>query len=98
MNPAFSHTEANGLQFLKTDHGPHHALVWGTMVANKVVHIADTAPPGIREQAHAFRENIRHTVARGVTDAIKDRFAHLATELERHGMREAAALVREKEV
>lgn len=98
MVAVFSHTQVGGLKVLKTDNGPHHPLVRATMVANRVVAISDGAPPGIREQAHAFRDRIRAEVAHGVREAIRDYLAHVATELEQQGMREAAALVREKEV
>lgn len=97
MVAVFSVTNAESLQVLRTDGAPHDALVWATMAANRVISISDEAPPGIREQAHAFRQQIRQTVAHYVREAVKDRFAHLATELEKAGMHEAAALVRSKE-
>jgi hypothetical protein len=86
------------LATIRTNGGAHDATVWAAMAANRVISVADTAPPGIREQAHAFREQVREVVKHYVVEATKDRLAHLATELEQAGMREAAALVRSKEV
>lgn len=89
--------EANGFKTITTDGSPHDSFVWATLAANRVISISDAAPPGIREQAHAFREQIRQVVSHYVTQAVKDRFAHLAAELDKAGMREAAALIRSKE-
>lgn len=98
MIPVITTSEVGAVKTIRTDGGAHDALVWATLAANKVISISDNAPPGIREQAHAFREQIRAVVAHYVTQAVADRFAHLATELDKAGMREAASLVRSKEI
>jgi hypothetical protein len=39
--------------------------------ADKIVQVSDTAPPAIRDQAHAFKQDVTKTIALYMHEAVK---------------------------
>lgn len=60
---------------------------------NKIVHIADTAPPVIRDQAIAFRERVQAVMVIAMKQAIASDRTTLAAKLREAGQHEAANIV-----
>lgn len=69
---------------------------WADLCVRKVVTVADTAPPVLREQAHAFRTQIERVVANYVRMAVEEERAYTAAFLEQNGAPEAAQAVRSR--
>lgn len=63
------------------------------MALRKLIHIADTAPPDMREQAHQFKENIRVVLVKYLHQAIVSDRTTLSNKLRGAGQREAADIV-----
>jgi len=62
-------------------------------ITRHILYISDTAPPGIREQARAYRENVKGVLDAGIRQAIQSNHTTLIYQLRQAGMHEAAALV-----
>ncbi len=69
---------------------------WADEVADKVIFIADTAAPAIRDQAQAFKDQIRHVVAANVAAAVREERAACAALAEREGATLAARVIRSR--
>ncbi len=63
------------------------------MALRKLIHIADTAPPDMREQANRFKENIRSVLIRYLHQAIVSDRTTLYNKLRGVGMKEAADVI-----
>lgn len=63
------------------------------MALRKLIHIADTAPPELREQAHQFKERIRDVLIRYMRQAITSDRTTLYNDLKRAGFPEVAEIV-----
>lgn len=63
------------------------------MALRKLIHIADTAPPDLREQAHQFKANIRVVLVRYLQQAITSDRTTLYNQLRGAGHREVAELI-----
>lgn len=62
-------------------------------VISKIIHVADTAHPEIREQAIAFRERLRPIICGAMTQAVKSDRTTLAARLTEVGQHEAAKII-----
>lgn len=63
------------------------------MCLRKLLHIADTAPPDLREQAHQFKENMRVVIERYMHQAIKSDRTTLYNQLRAAGMPDMADII-----
>jgi len=63
------------------------------LALRKLIHIGDTAPPVLREQAHQFRERIRHVLIHYLHQAIKSDRTTLYNELRGAGYPEVADII-----
>ena len=63
------------------------------LALRKLIHIGDTAPPELREQAHQFRERIRYVLIHYLHQAIKSDRTTLYNELRGAGFPEVAEIV-----
>lgn len=59
----------------------------------KIIHVADTAHPAIRDQAIAFRESLRPLILRAMIQAVNSDRTTLAVRLSEVGQHEAAKIV-----
>jgi len=71
----------------------HPVEFWVEDVMRQLVHVSDTAPPPIRDQAYAFQAALRREVERGMHAAVASHHTTLLYHLNKAGMREAAALI-----
>lgn len=72
----------------------HPPEFWVDVVMDRLVHVSDTAPPVIRDQAFAYRDAMREAVDHGIRNAILSHHSTLLYHLDKAGMREAAELIR----
>lgn len=63
------------------------------MAMRKLIHVADTAPPDLREQANQFKENIRRLLITYMHQAIKSDRTTLYNNLRGAGFPEVADIV-----
>lgn len=63
------------------------------MALRKIIHIADTTPPAIREQVNQFKENIRTVMINYLHQAIKSDRTTLYNNLRGAGYPEVADVV-----
>jgi threonyl-tRNA synthetase len=80
-------------QVVTTSHGGHSVEFWIDDITAQIINVSDSAPPGIREQALAYRESIRAVLDAGIRQAILSNHTTLIYQLRKAGMEEAAALV-----
>ena len=66
---------------------------WTERLLNKIIQIADTAPPAIKDQAIAFRESIRPAILQYMKQAIKSDRTTLAAKLKETGHNDVADLI-----
>jgi hypothetical protein len=63
------------------------------LALRKIIHIADTAPPELRDQAHQFKERIRPVLIRYLHQAIKSDRTTLHNQLRAAGFPDVADIV-----
>lgn len=66
---------------------------WTDRLLNKLIHIADTAPPAIKDQAIAFREAMRPAIVYYMKQAIKSDRTTLSAKLREAGHNDVADLI-----
>jgi hypothetical protein len=66
---------------------------WAERLLNKIIHVADKAPPAIRDQAIAFREAIRPAIVRYMKEAINSDRTTLYCKLTEAGHPELAKII-----
>ena len=66
---------------------------WTERLLKKIIHIADTAPPEIREQAIAFREAMRPAIVHYMKQAINSDRTTLVAKLKEAGHNDVADLI-----
>jgi hypothetical protein len=69
---------------------------WAQIASAKMIQVADTAPPAIRDQAHAFKASLTRVMENYIRMAIEEDRAFLATKLEREGHADLAPFVRSR--
>lgn len=62
-------------------------------VLDKIIHISDTAPPVIKDQAIAFRERLRPLIQHAMKQAIRSDRTTLAAKLTQAGQHDAATII-----
>ena len=73
----------------------HPPEFWAERICSRLIAIADTAPPELRVQAHAFRDAMQIVVLGGIQQAILSNHTTLIARLRQAGMEDAAAFVYE---
>lgn len=66
---------------------------WTERLLKKLIHIADSAPPVIKDQAVAFRDAIRPAITYYMKQAIRSDRTTLAAKLREAGHNEVADLI-----
>lgn len=66
---------------------------WTERLLNKIIHIADTAPPAVRDQAIAFREAMRPAIVYYMKQAINSDRTTLCAKLKEAGHNDVADLI-----
>lgn len=71
---------------------PHDQQFWVDRAMERVMSVADSAPPPIRDQAYAFRERIALVIAQTVASAVNDQRAYDLLKIQAISPEAAAAL------
>lgn len=66
---------------------------WAERLLAKIIHIADTTPPEIKEQAQAFREAMRPVIVYYMKQAINSDRTTLAAKLRESGHGDVADII-----
>lgn len=66
---------------------------WTERLLNKLIHIADTAPPAIKDQAIAFRDAMRPAIVHYMKQAINSDRTTLTAKLKEAGHNDVADLI-----
>ncbi len=77
-----------------TSHSGFDTQTWADRLLNKIIHVADTAPREIREQAIAFREAIRPAIVYYMDQAVNSDRATTAAKLSNAGHDDMAEFIR----
>lgn len=81
-----------GSPFVVTsDNGVHSPDAIAELCTNRLISVADTAHPAIREQASAYREYMLRTVREYITMAVREDRETVASHLRQAGYSELAA-------
>jgi len=68
-----------------TDNGGHPPEFWANQAVQKIMHVADSAPQPIRDQAKAFRDTMEYVILHAVKQAIEsDRTTQAANLIKRN--------------
>ncbi len=62
-------------------------------LTDRIVYVGDQLPGPIRDQAHAFRDDIRKVATLTILDAVRSDRGSIKVFLQQAGMHEAAALI-----
>jgi hypothetical protein len=76
-----------------TSNGGHSPEYYAERLVSRLIHVSDTAPPEIRQQALAFRDQMHALVLVTIKSAILSNHTTIIHHLTQAGMREAAQLV-----
>ena len=90
----FTSSGSLGSVYVETTHNRGFtAEEWTERLLSRIIHIADTAPPEIKEQAIAFRDGIRPAIIYYMKKAINSDRATLAAKLKEAGHNDVADLI-----
>ena len=73
-----------------SDNGGHTSEQITEMCVDKLIHVADSAPPAIREQARAFKNVVQGVVHAHINEAVKNDRLTVKVHLEKLGYSEIA--------
>lgn len=77
-----------------SNHGGHSPEQIAEMCVNRLLYVADTAPPELAAQVRAYREQLLAVVLQYVKMAVAEDRATVATKLEQSGMVDFAQQIR----
>ncbi len=91
----FDSSGSLGSVYVETTNGRgFSAEEWADRLLKKIIHIADTTPPEIKDQAVAFREAMRPAIVHYMKQAINSDRTTLANKLRDAGHIDVAELIR----
>ena len=76
-----------------TSNGGHPPEFYAERLCDKLIYISETAPPEIKLQALAFREQIRNAALGAIHNAIRSDHTTIIAQLRMEGFEDAALLV-----
>lgn len=77
-----------------TNHRGHTPEEWVELLLPKIIFVADSAPPAIRDQAHAFRDQLRPLLVQHMRYAIDSDRTTIANKLREAGHPDLADAIR----
>ena len=87
-------TSVGDLGVLTTHNRGHTPEEWAKMAANRIVSISNTAPEPIRQQAHAFKEQVEVLLADYMHKAVESHMCTVGNKLEEQGHGDMADIIR----
>jgi hypothetical protein len=86
--------QVTNVNVMTSDEGGHTNEQIAELAMDKILRVSDTAPPAIKDQANAFKENIRSVVLHYIELARREERATIARKMAKAGQNEMADLVR----
>ena len=87
-------TSVGNLGVETTHYRGHTPEEWAYMATNKIVSISKTAPEPIKQQAHAFKQQVEVILADYMHKAIESHICTLGNVLEQQGHSDLAGIIR----
>ena len=78
-----------------SDDGGHDPEFWAEVTTNRILQISDDAPPHVRQQAEAFRNEVYSVILRGMKSAIFSDRTTIAQTLRGQGHTQFADILKE---
>lgn len=86
--------QITNVNVMTSDDGGHTNEQIAELAMDKILRVSDSAPPAIKDQANAFKENIRSVVLHYIELARREERATIARKMAKAGQNEMADLVR----
>jgi hypothetical protein len=86
--------QVTNVNVMTSDDGGHTNEQIAELAMDKILRVSDSAPPAIKDQANAFKENIRSVVLHYIELARREERATIARKMAKAGQNEMADLVR----
>lgn len=86
--------QTSSVNVITSDDGGHSSEQISELAMDKILRVADSAPPAIKEQANVFKDNIRSVVLYYIELARREERATIARKMAKAGQNEMADLVR----
>ena len=83
-----------GVNVMTSEQGGHSSEQIVELALDKIMRVSETAPPAIREQADAFRNDLRQTLYFYIELARREERGTIANKMAKAGQTEMADLVR----
>ena len=78
-----------------SDNGGHDPEFWAEVATNRIVQISQDAPPHVRQQAEAFRNEVYNVILRGMKSAIVSDRTTISQALRGQGHTQFADIMKE---
>ena len=78
-----------------SDNGGHDPEFWAEVATNRIVQISQDAPPHVRQQAEAFRNEVYNVILRAMKSAIVSDRTTIAQTLRGQGHTQFADILKE---
>lgn len=91
---SFSQAFPGFVNVVTSSNGGHSAEQIAELCVDRLIRVADTAPPELAMQARAFREQMLAVVLHYVKVAVSEDRLTVVTKLEQGGLTDAARMVR----
>ena len=85
-----SSVSVGNIEVLTTDNKGHSIEDVAQMAANRILYIADEAPPPIRDQAQAFKDTLKQTLVYYMRQAVEQDRATICAKLRQNGYSDLA--------
>ena len=85
-----SSASVGNIDVLTSDNGGHSIEEVAEMAANRILYIADEAPPPIRDQAMAFKDTLKQTLVYYMLQAVEQDRATICAKLRQNGYSDLA--------
>ena len=85
-----SSVSVGSIEVLTTDNRGHSIEEVAQMAADRILYVADEAPPPIRDQAQAFKNTLKQTLIYYMHQAVEQDRATICAELRKNGYSDLA--------
>ena len=85
-----SSVSVGNIEVLTTDNKGHSIEEVAQMAADRILYIADEAPPPIRDQAIEFKNSLKQTLVYYMRQAVEQDRATICAKLRQHGYSDLA--------
>ena len=85
-----SFVSVGNIEVATTDNKGHSIEEVAQMAANRIIYVANEAPPPIRDQAIAFKDTLKQTLIYYMRQAVEQDRATICAKLRQHGYSDLA--------